>query len=240
MANIVLVHGAWQGAWVWQAVSAGLQMHDHHVITVELPGSGSDPVPIEDVTLASYTESIQRALEQSPGPAYLVGHSMGGIAISQAAEAAPGNIVRLVYLCAFLPRDEDTLMSLSALLPADQPPPLEIDDRQLAASFAEPAIIPAFMADTDPAVAAWAASQFKPQALAPLGTPLQLTAERYASVPRDYIVCLEDHVIDPRLQRLMIERTTCDRVFELDAGHCPFLSMPSTLTSLLHKITSHQ
>jgi len=236
MAHFVLVHGAWQGAWVWETVTAGLRMHGHAVTVVELPGSGSDSTPAQEVSLQSYAERISQAVLNAPGPVHLVGHSMGGVAISAAAETAYGNIARLIYLCAFLPVDGDSLMGLTGLLPSEHPAPLQVDDQQLTARF-DPAAVPvAFLHDADQPVATWAAPQFKPQALAPLATPVHLSAEAYGRVPRDYIVCLQDRAIAPPLQRLMIERAGCETVHELDAGHCPFLSMPWEVVQLLNRI----
>lgn len=55
--NVVLVHGAWQGAWSWDAVSAAL-MRGHRIRTLDLPGSGSDATAAGEVKLSSYAQCI--------------------------------------------------------------------------------------------------------------------------------------------------------------------------------------
>lgn len=240
MESFVLVHGAWQGAWVWEAVRAGLTMHGHQVLTVELPGSGDDPARPGEVSLAGYAERVQSAIEGSAGPVILVGHSMGGIAVSQAAERVSNKIARLVYLCAFLPCDGDTVMSLNGLNPSAHALPLEIDARGLTGRLPTETVKKAFLHDTDTRVATWAAAKFKPQALAPLNTPLQLTPNAYGTIPRDYVICSQDLAIEPALQRIMIKRAPCEHVYELNAGHCPFFSMPWDVVKLLNKIARHQ
>ena len=115
MARIVLVHGAFSGAWVWEPVVGELERAGHSVETFDLPGSGSDETPVEDVTLDAYAERICAQLGWSDEPAVLVGHSMGGVAITQAAGRCPGRIAMLVYVAAFMPRHGQSLLELTKL-----------------------------------------------------------------------------------------------------------------------------
>ncbi len=122
--TIVLVHGAWHGAWCWQPVIPELLKHGLAPFTVDLPahglkahfpdGFGSDsqrfasvPSPHADVTLDDYADAVlevvDAAIAAGSGPVLLVGHSMAGIALTAAAERAPEKIARLVYLAAFMP-----------------------------------------------------------------------------------------------------------------------------------------
>src|SRR5579864_185825 len=141
MANFILVHGAWQGAWVWDAVTAGLHLRGHQVRTLDLPGSGADRTVAADVTLESYARAIGDAVTAAGAPVTLVGHSMGGIAVSAAAELVAHSLERLVYLSAFLPCDGDSLVSLNTLnLPGHQPPPTELQEDGAAVSVRADAI----------------------------------------------------------------------------------------------------
>ena len=96
---------------MWGDVPRLLAARGHMVEAVDLPGHGQSGVPPEKVTLADYGSALAERLATGE-PAVLVGHSMGGMAISAAAERVPGQVTRLVYLAAFLPRDGDSLLSL--------------------------------------------------------------------------------------------------------------------------------
>ena len=112
MARLVLVHGAFHGAWCWEPLIPELRQLGHTVEAIDLPGSGADATPPEQVTLAACAQRVADTLATA-APAVLVGHSMGGIVITQAATLAREHIDRLVYVCAFLPRDGESLQSLA-------------------------------------------------------------------------------------------------------------------------------
>ena len=99
--SILLIHGAWQGAWVWNEVSDLLEHRGFRTRALDLPGSGNDRTPGTNVTLASYAEAIvaeARAMQSER--LILVGHSMGGAAITAAASLAPELFSRLIYIYA--------------------------------------------------------------------------------------------------------------------------------------------
>src|SRR5689334_21175592 len=98
MARFVLVHGAFHGAWCWESFTGLLEAHGHTVETFDLPGSGDDDTPVADVTLDAYAERICAALQSSEDPAVLVGHSMGGVAVTHAAARCPERIASLIYV----------------------------------------------------------------------------------------------------------------------------------------------
>ena len=114
MARIVLVHGAFAGAWCWEPVLPGLRAAGHEVEAIDLPGSGGDETPVEEVSLDAYANRVCAVLADGR-PAVLVGHSMGGMVITQAAARCPEHVAALVYLAAFLPADGQSLMELVAL-----------------------------------------------------------------------------------------------------------------------------
>ena len=114
MARIVLVHGAFGSAANWERVAPALSEAGHTVETVDLPGPESDGTALEDVTLDAYAAHVCQVLANGP-PAVLVGHSMGGIVITQAAARCPQEIAQLVYVAAFIPQDGQSLVDLTQL-----------------------------------------------------------------------------------------------------------------------------
>src|SRR5580692_1596120 len=96
--TFLLIHGAWHGGWCWRRVAPLLEPKGHQAVAADLPGHGADQTPTAPVTPESYTARICEIAGAQSEPVILVGHSMGGIAITQAAEDCPDKIRALVYL----------------------------------------------------------------------------------------------------------------------------------------------
>jgi len=84
MTTFGLIHGAWHGAWCWERVVPSLERRGARVVAPDLPGMGQDKTPLSGITLAVWARSVADLVEQQSEPAVLVGHSRGGIVISQA------------------------------------------------------------------------------------------------------------------------------------------------------------
>lgn len=234
MAQYLLIHGAWHGAWCWDATAAALRRSGHEVTAIDLPSHGDDTTPAADVTLESYVARIGAALAEASAPVILVGHSMGGMAISQAAEAFPEKIARLVYVAAFLPRDGESLSKLEERNPRPTiPNSLVVAADAPTAVVRDDVIVPAFFHDCAPAVQQAAKARLTVQSLAPLTTPVRLTAARFGKIPRVYIECTDDRAISIELQRDMVAASGVDKVVTLASSHSPFLSMPEALAAEL-------
>ena len=113
MSTYVLVHGAWHGSWCWEKVVPLLKQAGHQVEPLDLPGHGQDKTPICEITLAAYTKRVCETLDAQAEPVILVGHSMGGIVITQIAEERPEKIQRLVYLTARLLQNGQSLFQIA-------------------------------------------------------------------------------------------------------------------------------
>ena len=112
-SDILLVHGAWQGAWAWKAMLDILKDRRIRAQAFDLPGSGGNRTPVEDVTLQLYGDRIiAQARSMNSDRLILVGHSMGGAEITAAASQAPELFARLIYVCAFLPRPGESVADL--------------------------------------------------------------------------------------------------------------------------------
>ena len=128
MATFVLIHGAGHGGWCWDKVKPILEKNGHTVVAPDLPGHGQDKTPIADVSLAAYAERVCEILDQQSEKVILVGHSLGGLTVTQAAEQRPDNIELMVYLTAFLLKDGESRMSIREREPGGStlPPNLEM------------------------------------------------------------------------------------------------------------------
>jgi pimeloyl-ACP methyl ester carboxylesterase len=187
--------------------------------------------------VTGYTNRIDEIASTQTEPVILAGHSMGGIAITQAAENCPKHIGALVYLCAFLPRDGDSLMTWAS---QDQEsmvnPSTTIPRADGAIDFKPEHSREAFYGNCGDEDAAFAQSRLVAQSAAPLGTPVETTAERWGRIPRYYIECERDRAITLKLQREMQKHSPCRQTFSIDTDHSPFLSAPEQLADILLRI----
>ena len=101
MATFILVHGGGHGGWCCDAVVNLLTTAGHRALAPDLPGMGTDRIPPQDVTLEMTGSFIASLARRQPEKVVLVGHSLGGITISDAAERAPEAIAGLVYVTAY-------------------------------------------------------------------------------------------------------------------------------------------
>ena len=235
MAAFVLIHGAWHGGWCWDKVAPLLRAAGHRVATPDLPGHGADPMPIPEVTLEAYVNRALETLDTQTEPVILVGHSMAGLVITQAAELRPDKVKALAYVTAFMPRDGESLSQLSM---ADKGSPLNRNrelDREKGIMWVRPeALREVFYHDCSDEDVARAAAMLAPAvAIKPNTTPVHLSAERFGRIPKVYLECRQDRAIRLPTQRLMHHNTPCQRVFRLDASHSPFFSMPEELARCL-------
>src|SRR5579863_577130 len=139
--NVVLVHGAFADGSGWRDV-AGILVKDGYTVSVVQEPLTSLP---DDVA------ATKRVLDLQQGPAILVGHSYGGVVITEAGNAP--NVVGLVYIAAFIPDQGESAVSLLSL---SQFPAANNDMRATKDDFLylDPAAFPAdFAADVPPAQA---------------------------------------------------------------------------------------
>jgi pimeloyl-ACP methyl ester carboxylesterase len=232
--HFVLIAGAWHGAWCWTKVAPQLEALGHHVITPELPATGADLTDPATVTLDSWARFVADVVAREPQPVTLVGHSRGGIVISRAAELIPERLRLLVYLSAYLIPVGQSLAGVArtdsdSLVPPNMIPAASGHTCNLRAEVIRPALF-GQCADAD---CEYALARMTPEPLKPLVTPLKVTAQRFGSVPRAYIECLQDCTVTLAAQRRMQADLPCDPVLALDSDHSPFLSHPDELARLL-------
>jgi pimeloyl-ACP methyl ester carboxylesterase len=234
MSTYVLIHGAWHGGWCWNKVVPLLEQAGHTVAAPDLPSHGKDTTPINEVTLQSYADRACETARAQVEPVILVGHSLGGVVITQTAEQCPDKIKTLVYLCAFLPGNGESLLhwaqqdTETLVLPN-----LVMAEDQSYATVRDEAIKEAFYGDCSNEDVAWAKTLLVPQASAPFATPISTTEENFGRVPRVYIESLQDKAISIALQQRMYTTLRCQKVITMDTSHSPFFSAPEALVAHL-------
>lgn len=234
MSTYVLIHGAWHGGWCWHKVVPRLEKLGHRVLAPDLPSLGRDKTPVKRISLPLWRGFICDLLDAQAEPVVLVGHSRGGIVITEVAEHRPDRIRTLVYLTAFLPRDGECLFDLAPQAPGSEVPPNMVMSADSASStMREEAIRSAFYGECSDDDVALARSLLQPEPTLPLATPVHVTEANFGRVPRVYIECLRDHAITLPLQRQMHTDTPCQRVLSIDTDHSPFLSRPDEVVAHL-------
>jgi pimeloyl-ACP methyl ester carboxylesterase len=222
--NIVLVHGGFVDGSGWEGVHQLLTKSGYTVTIVQNP----------TITLSDDVQFTKRALAAQNGPAILVGHSYGGVVITEAGNAP--NVVGLVYIAAFAPDKGESVSSLiqnpkpGAPVPPILPPQdgfLFLDRAKFAASFA---------GDVDPAKAAFMADSQVPWGVEALGGAI--TNPAWKSKPSWYLVSKDDRMIPPDAQRAMSQRAG-STVVEVSGSHSIYVSHPEAVAKLIEQAATN-
>jgi pimeloyl-ACP methyl ester carboxylesterase len=237
MATFILIHGAWHGGWCWDRLAPLLAAQGHRVLAPDLPGMGEDSRALGGDPLGEWADFVAKLVAAAEAPVILVGHSRGGLVISETAEHVPDKIARLVYLTAFLLQPGQSLAEVAgrhpevgpapAIRPTDDPGRLAVDREE---------VVPIFYNRCSAEDARAAAHRLVPEPLAALTTPLRVTAERFGRVPRAYIEASDDQAISLAMQREMQAALPCDPVITLDTDHSPFVSATRDVADALLRL----
>jgi pimeloyl-ACP methyl ester carboxylesterase len=216
-SSVLLVPGSWHGAWVYDAVADRLSRAGVAVTAIDLPSNdGAAGLPDD-------AAAIRAALEDIGAPTVVVGHSYGGIAVSEGAAGAP-EAVGLVYLAAFM---LDVGESLVDAMQHRLPDWISLDEA--AGSHIAQRSEDVLYGDCPPDVAAAAAARLSRQSVAAITTPQ--TAAAWQGVPSTYVICEQDRAVPPPAQEAMSARARDVR--RIPASHSPFLSRPGDVTDIV-------
>lgn len=233
----VLVHGAWQAPYVWDAVRADLVSKGNEVIIVQLPGHGDDKTPPLNLTLDVYSNKVIDAVSQVKGKVILVGHSMGGMVVTNVAEKIPTRISKLVYIGAFLPASGQALTDLAYSDPDSQLGPALVPSAdKLTLDVLKDKVTDLFVSDGSPADKKRVIENYRAEPAIPFSNKVSLTDDHFGTVSKVYIKTLHDVVISPGLQDRMIAGAGIKTVYQLKTSHSPFLAKPHEVSDLLLKI----
>ncbi|MEW2506542.1 alpha/beta fold hydrolase [Amycolatopsis sp. CA-161197] len=219
--DIVLVHGAWCGGWIWDDVAHRLRSAGHEVHVVEqLPSS--DPAAFGD--LAADAKHLRAVIDRCAGEAFVVGHSYGGMVLTEVADHP--KIRHSAYLTAFWPVAGQSLMDIRSehhleWLTGGPDGTLHItDDQEIARQV--------LGSDVDSDRFAIFHRNRQAQSVASF-TSVSTAPPR--NHPTTYVVCERDQGIQLADQERMASRA--DVVHRLDAAHLAPFSQPEALTKLL-------
>ena len=227
-ATVVLVHGAWHGAWCWDRVAEQLRADGVPVVAVDLPGHGTSDAPLGDLTVDA---AALRGVLDGLDDAVVCGHSYGGAVISEGAAGHPA-VRHLVYIAAIvLDVGESCTASVTAVEPVDAS---ALADGMRAGDDGTVTVDPGAAADAlyhdcAPDDVARALSLLDAQRMDSLQTPATRAAWR--DIPTTYALCTDDRAVPAGLQRSFAARAS--EVVEWPTSHSPFLSRPELVTALL-------
>jgi pimeloyl-ACP methyl ester carboxylesterase len=217
--SIVLVHGAFVDGSGWQAVHDILTVRGHEVLVVQNP----------TISLADDVAAAERVIAMARHPVVLVGHSYGGVVVTEAGHNP--KVKAIAYIAAFAPDAGESVFSLNEA-PAEpseaKAPVLPLDGGFLIvdpAKFQE-----AFAADVDPAVTRFMAAAQVPWGVAAATAPASRIA--WKSKPTSYLVATRDRMIPPSAQRRMAERIGAT-LAEIESSHAVMLAHPRAVATFI-------
>jgi pimeloyl-ACP methyl ester carboxylesterase len=220
VGNVVLVHGGFVDGSGWQGVYQALKERGYAVTIVQNPTN----------SLADDVAVTRRALAAQNGPVVLVGHSYGGVVITEAGNDP--KVAGLVYIAAFAPDKGESVSALIKDPPPGAPVPpilppqdgyLFLDKAKFAASFA---------ADVSADAAAFMADSQVPWGVEALSGAVSEPA--WKTKPSWYLVATEDKMIPPDAQRAMSRRAGAT-VVEVKGSHAVYVSQPNAVASLIER-----
>jgi pimeloyl-ACP methyl ester carboxylesterase len=245
VARFILVHGMFHGGWCWDRIERRLRRAGHEVVAPDLAGCGSDKTPVADVSLDRWVTDVSNLVKGDSQKAILVGHSRGGLVVSQVAERTSPNVAAIVYLTALMLPDGMAAMELPAILTEEG-----FDNSSVSlgvgfgmspdgqSMFAQENLVEAFYSNCSEEDRAFAIPRLGPEAIAPTMTKLSLTASRWGSLPRIYIETTRDNTLPIEAQRAMIARSKPTEVHSLDADHMPIFNDVERLAGILESVAA--
>lgn len=218
--NVVLVHGGFVDGGGWEPVYKRLKAKGYNVSIVQNPTT----------SLAADVAATKAVVDAQDGPVILVGHSYGGVIISEAGNDP--KVSRLVYIAAFAPDKGESVQKLianpapGAAVPPILPPVngfLMLDKAKFAAAFA---------GDVKPERASFMANAQVPWGVEALAG--EVTTPAWRAKPSWYLVTKDDKMIPPDAQRAMSKRAGAT-VVESAGSHAVYESKPDVVASLIEK-----
>ena len=238
MANFVLVHGAWHGAWCWRHVTESLIRAGHRAHAVTLTGVGERAHLLSPlITLETHITDVIQAIEaEEMTEVVLAVHSYAGMLGTAVADRMPGRLAHLVYVDAVVPRPGESWSSTHASATRESRLAAAVASTSYSFPPPDPSVFGLEGADHE-----WVKRRQTPHPGHTYEAPLDFDPARVAQVPRTFINCTR-----PPLPTIDVIRTRVtdpkfwdgawlagSRVVDLATGHDPMISAPQALTQCL-------
>ena len=233
--DALLIHGAWQGAWAWEAFIPYFEAYGWRCTAVDLPENGQVGAPGGPASLEAYVDHCASAMSD---PSVVIAHSGGGVVASQLAEDYPERVTAIAYVAGMmLPSGmtfEDLLGGWSGTAVSKGIGPFLVwSPNRVFSSVPPQAALEIFLQDCAAEAAAAAAGRLKPQRETGRRLRAHLTASRFGRIRRIYVEALRDRSVVIEVQRRMQTLSPGAEILSIDTGHVPQLAQPEALARLL-------
>ncbi|KAH8713207.1 hypothetical protein HC256_006373 [Beauveria bassiana] len=237
---VLIVTGAWHVSGHYHKLVAAIEARGIRTICETLPTNNNVVPP--NTTLQDDVDFIRSivAKETASGTHLTVlAHSWGGMIASSALAdfAVPrgstqGGVTDLIFMCAFVPREGESLYGVSG-----KQPPYLVDENNIMVCR-DP--LKRFYNDLEPEEAAWAESLRVAHGTVAQNTPISVEKVAWRTIPLSYIFCENDEAVPLSLQKMMVGRVESDGIsvkqYSLAASHSPFLSMPDKVADIVEEV----
>ena len=232
----LLIHGSWQGKWVWEKLIH--EMEDKWMVcyALDLPGHGEKKRYKGNITVRNYVEEVISFIKgKDLHNIILVGHSMAGIVIPKVAEKVPDRISRVVYLAAYVLLDNESISDLAS------PNFLKVLSEIASKSGDNTTILPPevvvhrYLNECSPQDVQWVLSKLTSEPFGPVLNKIKMKRYYSLRIPKTYIAATRDRGITRDLAHKFVGRIECD-YYEIDADHEVMVSRPKELSDILSKL----
>jgi pimeloyl-ACP methyl ester carboxylesterase len=226
MATFVLVHGAYQGGWIWKPVAERLRRAGHAVYAPTLDGCAERSHQLRPgITVATHAQEVAELLfYEDLNDVVLVGTSSGGMVICRTAELTADRLARLVFVDALALMHGERIGDI-----VKRPAPMKTE---VATGPTREDAEGRMFSDLDPATRAWALARYTLHPIAAMDAPMELKDFWDRSWKASVIRCRRAANPPEAHQRRTAERLKAP-YSEMDTGHYPMLSQPDELARLL-------
>ena len=238
MANFVLVHGAWQGGWCWQRVTAALQQQGHRAHAVTLTGLGERAHLLSaNITLDTHIDDVLNLIEaEELQDVVLAVHSYAGMIGTAVADRLGQRLKHLVYVDAVVPKPGESWSSTQSSATQQQ----RLAAAQASTHFSFPAPDPEVFGLIG-ADHTWVKRRQTPHPGKTYQAALDFDVQRVAAVPRTFVNCTQPALATIEPTRLRVKDPKFwdgawlpnSKIVEIKTGHDPMVSEPATLARIL-------